>query len=213
MKVSASFLSSKNPAVDLAKLDQTDVDYIHVDIMDGKFVPNKTMPFSEMKNIYKYTSKRLDVHLMVEKPEEYIPLYASLNTEYITIHVELDEDIMECLELIKSYSIKAGLSIKPNTKVSELIPYLPYIDMILIMSVEPGFGGQKFMDNALDKIKYLDNLRNNNDEYHYLIEVDGGVNLSNVSKIREAGANVVVMGTALINSSDKASVIKEVDNL
>ena len=81
------------------------------------------------------------------------------------------------------------------------------------MSVEPGFGGQKFMDNALDKIKYLDNLRNNNDEYHYLIEVDGGVNLSNVSKIREAGANVVVMGTALINSSDKASVIKEVDNL
>ena len=148
MKVSASFLSSKNPAEDLRKLDNTDVDYIHVDIMDGKFVPNKTMPFSEMKNIYKYTTKRLDVHLMVEDPKKYIPLYAELNTEYITFHVEIDEDIMECLELIKKYSIKAGLSIKPNTKVSELVPYLPYIDMILIMSVEPGAGGQSFIEDS-----------------------------------------------------------------
>ena len=153
MKVSASFLSSANPALDLSKLNDTDVDYIHVDIMDGKFVKNKTMPFSEMKNIYKYTSKRLDVHLMVENPKEYIPLYAELNTEYITIHVELDEDIMECLELIKSYSIKAGLSIKPNTKVSELIPYLPYIDMVLIMSVEPGAGGQAFIEESENRIK------------------------------------------------------------
>ena len=125
----------------------------------------------------------------------------------------LFSNLVYLLSEIKKQQIMVGLSIKPSTKIREIEPYLPLVDLVLIMSVEPGFGGQKFMDNALDKIKYLDNLRNNNDEYHYLIEVDGGVNLSNVSKIREAGANVVVMGTALINSSDKASVIKEVDNL
>ena len=118
MKISASFLSSKDVIYDLVKLNETDVDYIHVDIMDGKFVKNKTMPFSEMKNIYKYTSKRLDVHLMVDDPAAYVPLYASLNTEYITFHVEVDKNIEEILKLIRSYSIKAGLSIKPNTKVS-----------------------------------------------------------------------------------------------
>ena len=183
MKVSASFLSCSNPAVDLAKLNETDVDFIHVDIMDGKFVSNKTMPFSEMKNISKYTSKRLDVHLMVENPKEYIPLYAELNTEYITIHVEIDEDIMECLELIKRYSIKAGLSIKPNTKVSELIPYLPYIDMILVMSVEPGAGGQAFIEESEDRINEVRALL---DSYNIpaVINVDGGINGDTVKRCK-----------------------------
>ena len=199
MKVSASFLSSKNPAVDLTKLNETDVDYIHVDIMDGKFVPNKTMPFSEMKNIYKYTSKRLDVHLMVEDPKAYIPLYAELNTEYITIHVELEEDIMECLELIKSYSIKAGLSIKPNTKVSELIPYLPYIDMILVMSVEPGAGGQSFIEESEERIKEVRALLNS---YNIpaVINVDGGINGETVNCCREC--DVVTAGSYIINSNN-----------
>jgi ribulose-phosphate 3-epimerase len=208
MKVSASFLSSKNPAVDLAKLDQTDVDYIHVDIMDGKFVPNKTMPFSEMKNIYKYTSKRLDVHLMVENPEEYIPLYASLNTEYITIHVELDEDIMKYLELIKSYSIKAGLSIKPNTKVSELIPYLPYLDMILIMSVEPGAGGQAFIEESTNRIKEIRALL---DSYNIpaVINIDGGINGETVKRCE--GCDMVTSGSYIVNSDnfqDKISSLR-----
>ena len=181
MKVSASFLSSKNPARDLTKLNDTDVDYIHVDVMDGKFVPNKTMPFSEMKNIYKYTSKRLDVHLMVDDPKKYIPLYAELNTEYITIHVELEDDIMALLELIKSYSIKAGLSLKPNTKVSELIPYLPYIDMILVMSVEPGAGGQPFIEESSERISEIRQLLKS---YNIpaVINVDGGVNNNTISK-------------------------------
>ena len=199
MKVSASFLSSKNPAQDLAKLDQTDIDYIHVDIMDGKFVPNKTMPFSEMKNIYKYTSKRLDVHLMVENPSEYIPLYAGLNTEYITIHVELDRDIMKDLELIKSYSIKAGLSIKPNTKVSELIPYLPYLDMILIMSVEPGEGGQSFIEESKDRI---DEVRGLIESYNVpvVINVDGGINNETVKLCKNA--DIVTAGSYIINSDN-----------
>lgn len=199
MKVSASFLSSKNPVVDLVKLNDTDVDYIHVDIMDGKFVPNKTMPYSELKHIYKYTSKRLDVHLMVEDPKKYIPLYAELNTEYITFHVEIDEDIMECLEMIKKYSIKAGLSIKPNTKVSELIPYLPYIDMILVMSVEPGAGGQAFIETSEDKIKEVRSLLNS---YNIpaVINVDGGINNETVDKCREC--DIVTAGSYIVKSDN-----------
>ena len=199
MKVSASFLGCNNPAVDLAKLNETDVDFIHVDIMDGKFVSNKTMPFSEMKNISKYTSKRLDVHLMVENPKEYIPLYAELNTEYITIHVEIDEDIMECLELIKRYSIKAGLSIKPNTKVSELIPYLPYIDMILVMSVEPGAGGQAFIEESEDRINEVRALL---DSYNIpaVINVDGGINGDTVKRCKNC--DIVTSGSYIVKSDN-----------
>lgn len=199
MKVSASFLSSKNPVVDLVKLNDTDVDYIHVDIMDGKFVPNKTMPYSELKHIYKYTSKRLDVHLMVEDPKKYIPLYAELNTEYITFHVEIEEDIMECLEMIKKYSIKAGLSIKPNTKVSELIPYLPYIDMVLVMSVEPGAGGQAFIEESENRIKEVRSLLNS---YNIpaVINVDGGINNDTVNKCREC--DIVTAGSYIVKSEN-----------
>ncbi len=198
-KISVSFLSSKNLVRDLRLLDLTDTDYIHVDIMDGKFVPNKTMPFREMKNIYKYTSKRLDVHLMVADPEKYIPLYAELNTEYITIHVEVDKDIEECLKLIHSYSIKAGLSIKPDTKVSELIPYLPYVDMILVMSVEPGKGGQEFIiesENKLDEVRAL--LKS----YHSkaVISVDGGINNKTMEMCDSA--DILVSGSYVMHSDD-----------
>ena len=144
-KISTSFLSSKNIPLDLIKLNETDADFIHVDVMDGKFVKNKTMPFSEMKNIYKYTNKRLEVHLMVDNPSKYIPLYAELNTECIMFHIESSEDIIKNLELVKSFSIKCGLAISPDTKVNELIPYLPYLDSILVMSVVPGKGGQTFI--------------------------------------------------------------------
>ncbi|MBR6517752.1 MAG: ribulose-phosphate 3-epimerase [Bacilli bacterium] len=186
--------------------------YLHLDIMDGKFVPNTTPGVSMLKKINKFDFV-FDTHLMVEDPINYIDKFYKAGSDIITFHYEAVDNVQQVINKILSLNIKCGISIKPNTDPKVLLPYLKDLDQVLIMSVEPGFGGQKFMDNALDKIKYLDNLRNNNDEYHYLIEVDGGVNLSNVSKIREAGANVVVMGTALINSSDKASVIKEVDNL
>ena len=199
MKISASFLSSDNIPRDLKKLNETDVDYIHIDVMDGKFVKNKTMPFSEMKNIYKFTSKRLDVHLMVEKPEEYIPLYAELNTEYITFHVEVDTDIQKCLELIKSYSIKAGLSIKPNTKISTLIPYLPYLDLILVMSVEPGMGGQEFLEGSKEKIEEIRVLLS---EYNIpaVISVDGGID--NITKEKCKQADILTVGSYVIKSDD-----------
>ena len=186
--------------------------YLHLDIMDGKFVSNTTPGVSMLKKINKFDFV-FDTHLMVEDPINYIDKFYKAGSDIITFHYEAVDNVQQVINKILSLNIKCGISIKPNTDPKVLLPYLKDLDQVLIMSVEPGFGGQKFMDNALDKIKYLDNLRNNNDEYHYLIEVDGGINLSNVSKIREAGANVVVMGTALINSSDKASVIKEVDNL
>ena len=198
-KISVSFLSSKDIPHDLAILNDTDTDYIHVDIMDGKFVENKTMPFSEMKHISDYTSKRLDVHLMVEDPSKYIPLYAELNTEFITIHVEIEEDIIKDLELIKSYSIKCGLAINPDTKIRELVPYLPYLDEIIVMSVYPGKGGQEFIPETESKLKELRALL---DSYkvNTLINVDGGVN--DKTKDMCEKADILVSGSYVVGSDN-----------
>ena len=198
-KISASFLSSKNIPSDLIKLNATDVDFIHIDVMDGKFVKNKTMPFSEMKNIYKYTNKRLEVHLMVDDPSKYIPLYAEPNTECIMFHIESSEDIIKNLELIKSFSIKCGLAINPDTKINELIPYLPYLDMILVMSVYPGEGGQEFILESENRIKELKELINSYN-LNILIDVDGGINDSVLDKVKDA--DILTAGSYIINSSD-----------
>lgn len=199
MLISTSFLSSKNIPKDLQKLNDTSTDYIHVDIMDGKFVEGKTMPFKEMRHIYKYTSKRLDVHLMVLNPTKYIKDYATLNTEYITFHLEIEQDIIENLNLIKSYGIKCGLSIKPDTKVSELVPFLPLLDLILIMSVEPGKGGQEFIKETVDKIREIKVLLH---EYNSnaKICVDGGVN--NVTKEYCKDCDILVAGSYITNSEN-----------
>ena len=196
----------------LQELIDLGIIYLHLDIMDGKFVPNTTPGVSLLKKINKFDFV-FDTHLMVEDPINYIDKFYKAGSDIITFHYEAVDNVQQVINKILSLNIKCGISIKPNTDPKVLLPYLKDLDQILIMSVEPGFGGQKFMENALEKIKYLDKLRNSNEEYHYLIEVDGGINLSNVTKIREAGANVVVMGTAFINSTDKASLIKEVDSL
>ena len=198
-KVSATFLSSKDVPKDLIKLNNKDVDYIHVDFMDGKFVPNKTMPFSELKHIGEYTSKRLDVHLMVKYPSKYIPLFAELNSEFITFHIESDEDIISNLEKIKSYSIGCGLAISPDTKVNTLIPYLPYLDIILVMSVMPGKGGQPFI---LETEKKLNELRKLIESYHFniLINVDGGVNDKTKDLCRDA--DILTSGSYIVNADD-----------
>ncbi|MBR2248251.1 MAG: ribulose-phosphate 3-epimerase [Bacilli bacterium] len=199
MLVSASFLSSDFPPNDLKKLNETDVDYIHVDIMDGKFVSNKTMPFREMKNIYKFTDKRLDVHLMVDKPEKYIPLYAELNTEYITFHIEATDEVIENLELIKSYGIKCGLAIKPNTPVKDLVPYLPLLDLVLVMSVEPGMGGQDFIDDTTKKLEELRVLLKEYDS-KVVVNVDGGISDKTKDKVKLS--DIVTAGSYIIKSDD-----------
>ena len=198
MLISTSFLSSKNIPKDLTILNETDTDYIHVDVMDGKFVKRKTMPFKEMKNIYRYTSKRLDVHLMVMNPKKYIKEYASLNTEYITCHIET-EDVLKNLELSKKYGIKCGLAIKPNTEIKELVPYLPLLDMILVMSVEPGEGEQIFIDETEKKIKELRVLLQ---EYksNAMINVDGGIN--NITKNKCSCADILVSGSYIVLSDN-----------
>ena len=199
MKVSASYLSSYSIEKDIMKLNDTDVDFIHVDVMDGKFVKNKTMPFRAMKNIYKFTSKRLDVHLMVEKPKKLIKKYAQLNTEYITIHVEIEEDIHELIDLIHNYGIKCGLSIKPNTPLEVLDPYLDKIDMVLFMSVEPGKGGQEFIPETLIRIKeFKKHIKEK--KLKIVVNVDGGINLSNCKKLRQA--DIIVSGSCITNSDN-----------
>ena len=199
MKVSTTFLSSKDIPKDLMLLDKTDTDYIHVDVMDGKFVPNKTMPFREMKHISDYTSKRLDIHLMVNEPSKYIPLYAELNAEYITFQIEIDENIEKDLKMIKDYSIKCGLAIKPETKVSSLIPYLPYLDLILVMSVEPGMGGQSFIVESENKIKEVRTLLNSYN-LDTIISVDGGINDKTVAMCRDA--DMVAAGSYIVLSDN-----------
>ncbi len=198
MKISASFLSSYRPAQDLTLLNDTDVDFIHVDFMDGKFVANKTMPFRQMKHIYEYTSKRLDVHLMVVNPKKWIPKFATLNTEYMIIHIET-ECVEKSLDLIRSYAIKPGLAINPETPIDKVIPYLGKIDLILLMGVEPGQGGQEFQDETVSKLKELRKILKG---YHsnIMISVDGGVNGETAQKLRQA--DMLVSGSYIINSDD-----------
>ena len=198
MLVATSFLNSKNPPRDLKKLDETDTDFIHLDVMDGKFVKNKTMPFSEMSKIHKYTSKRLDVHLMVEDGRDYIKKYATLNCESIIIHVE-SKNVKENLELIREYHIKPGIAISPTTEVRELVPYLPLVKEILVMSVTPGAGGQEFMIDTIDKIKEIRILLK---EYNLdiLVNVDGGVNDKTIKYCHDC--DMVVSGSYIINADD-----------
>lgn len=199
MKISASFLSSYYIEQDIMKLNETDVDFIHVDVMDGKFVKNKTLPFRAMKNIYKFTSKRLDVHLMASNPKKLIKKYAQLNTEYITIHVELKEDIEDLIDLIHNYGIKCGLSLKPTTPIEELNPYLDKIDMVLFMAVEPGEGGQQFIPETLIKIKEF-KKKLKEEKRNIVINVDGGINLDNCKKLRQA--DILVSGSCITSSED-----------
>lgn len=203
MKVSVSYLSSKNIPTDLRKLNVTDLDYIHVDVMDGRFVRNKTLSFSEVKEIHRFTNKRLDVHLMVKKPIKFIPKYATLNTEYITIHVEAKK-IDKALDLIEEYGIKKGISIKPNTPLEELVPYLDKIDLILVMSVEPGKGGQDFIEDTIDRIKELKKLLKEH-KSKALISVDGGINEETKKKLK--GVDILVSGSYVISSDDYQEAI------
>ena len=199
--ISASFLTSKDIPKTLTELNGTDVDFIHVDVMDGKYVENKSLPFKEMRHIYKFTDKRLDVHLMVESPSKYISDYVSLNTEYITIHLDTLEDTLSNLKLIKSYGLKTGIALNPNDKVESLIPYLPYIDLILVMGVIPGKGGQKFIDKTIDKLKELKVLKKEYKDFKFKISVDGGVNNIVAKKIYNL-TDIIVSGNYITSSTD-----------
>lgn len=206
-KVSASILSVNDLNDTIKELNTLDIDYIHLDIMDGKFVPNTSFTYDQIKKIIEVSEKPFDVHLMVRDVEDYIYHYAMLNTEYITFHYEVLKDL-KIIKKIKNYGIKCGISVKPSTDIELIYELLPYIDMVLIMSVEPGRGGQKFIDNSLNKIKKLkDYIKKNN--LNVIISVDGGINNNTGVICVKNGADMLVVGSALINSNDKENFIKE----
>lgn len=206
-KVSASILSVNDLDDTIKELNTLDIDYIHLDIMDGKFVPNTSFTYDQIKKIIEVSEKPFDVHLMVRDVEDYIYHYAMLNTEYITFHYEVLKDL-KIIKKIKNYGIKCGISVKPSTDIELIYELLPYIDMVLIMSVEPGRGGQKFIDNLLNKIKKLkDYIKKNN--LNVIISVDGGINNNTGVNCVKNGADMLVVGSALINSNDKENFIKE----
>ena len=197
MKISVSFLSDKYDKIDiLKKINSTDADYIHVDVMDGKFVDNVNMPYEEAIKLMPYFTKKLDVHLMVSDLDKYINEYIKLKPEFITFHVESTEDVMKYIRLVKNNNIKCGLSINPETKIDEVLKYLPFIDLILIMSVEPGKGGQKFIPDVLEKVAILKNIINSNN-YDCLISIDGGINEKTYLSCVHAKVDMMVSGSFL----------------
>lgn len=177
MKVSITFLKYKETAKKaVEEIETTDADYIHVDVMDGKFVPPVVLSIPEINELLTNTQKPLDVHLMVESPKEYIDVFSKCNTKYITIHAEIEENITYLIDYIHSKGIKAGLAINPETSIVSIVNYLEKIDYCLIMGVTPGFGGQKMMPETVAKIKELKTIREENN-YRYVISFDGGINL------------------------------------
>ena len=206
--ISASLLSCKDNLESITKeFNNLDIDLIHLDIMDGEFVPYTSFTYDEIKTIVNNTNKPLDVHLMVNNIDEYIYDYAMLNTKFITFHYEALNDL-KVIDKVKSYGIRCGISIKPNTDVEQIYDILPLIDMVLIMSVEPGRGGQKFIESSLDKIKKLNN-KIKELCLDVLISVDGGINDKTGIKCVENGADILVIGSALANSDDKVSFIEK----
>ena len=175
MKVSLSILTADFANMEASLKDALlTTDYVHMDIMDGEFVPNISIGPAFVKSIRKITDKPFDTHLMIMHPQNYIKQFVDAGSQYITFHVEADCDVLKTIDLIHSYNIKAGISIKPKTSVLDIKKYLPYVDMVLVMSVEPGFGGQSFMMDSIEKVKELNELREENG-YSYLINIDGGI--------------------------------------
>lgn len=196
--ISVSFLSSKDAEKDIMKLNASSCDYIHVDVVDGKFAKKKHNPYKLLYKIQSKVKKRLDVHLMDKKPLKNINYYAGLNTEYLTIHVELDK-LDKYIELIKEYGIKVGLAINPETDVSALLPYLSKIDLVLVMSVTPGAGGQPFIEETYKKILKIKKMIVSK-KVKVKIAVDGGVNDINSKKLDFA--DILISGSYVTKSDD-----------
>ena len=203
IQISPSILSADFSQLgnEIKKLEEGGADLIHVDVMDGHFVPNLTIGPPVIKNLRKYTKLPFDVHLMISPVHDYIQNYAEAGADIITIHPEATNDLKNSINLIKKLGKKAGVSLNPKTEITTLISEIKNIDLILVMSVNPGFGGQKFMPEVLDKIKKLKNMKDENG-YNYNIEVDGGINFSNSRIVLEAGADILVSGTTIFKEND-----------
>ena len=203
IKISPSILSANFSELgnEIKRLEQGGADMIHVDVMDGHFVPNLTIGPPIIKNLREKTKLPFDVHLMIDPVHKYIKDYADAGADIITIHPEATENLSESINHIKSFKKKVGVSLNPNTELNVVLDYLDKIDLILIMSVYPGFGGQKFMPETIKKIKDLDNIKKDKN-LNFDIEVDGGINFSNAKKVLDAGANILVSGTTIFKENN-----------
>jgi len=199
MKLACSYLSSLDKEKTIKEFNLSSCDYIHLDVMDGKFVNNQTLEYNKLKYYFENNKKPLDIHLMVKDVKLYTDLYSLLNPEFITFHLEIG-NTLELINYVKEKGIKVGLSIKPDTKVTELIPYINLIDMVLIMSVEPGKGGQEFNSSVLSKIQEIRNLNKK-----ITISIDGGINKDNIHLIN---TDMVVVGSYVTNG-DSIKLIEE----
>lgn len=190
------------------RIEKAGAHIIHIDVMDGHFVPNISYGATVMKSLLGKTKLPFDVHLMIENADKYIPDFITDNTEYITVHQEACTHLDRTIEFIKSFGVKAGVALNPATPPQTLEYVADKLDMVLVMSVNPGFGGQSFIDNALTKIKKLDDFRKKNN-LDFEIEVDGGVNLSNVREICDAGTDIIVAGSSIFGAEDIGNRVGE----
>ena len=197
---------------DVKDVQKCGIDFLHIDVMDGAFVPNISFGAGVMKSLNGIAEVPYDVHLMINDPDRYIEDFVTDNTAFITVHYEACSDLKATLDHIHSLGVRAGVSIKPATPPVVLRDYLEDIDMVLVMSVEPGFGGQKFMPDSLDKMRwYRDHKAETG--LDYLIEVDGGVGPANAALVRAAGAEVIVAGSAVFKAPDRIAAVKSIKGI
>jgi ribulose-phosphate 3-epimerase len=208
VKVAPSVLSADFSKLgeEVKSISDQGADYIHLDVMDGHFVPNITFGPQVIKSLRSFTQVPFDVHLMIENVDQYIPLFAQAGADIITVHVEATKHLNRSLQLIKSFNIKAGVVINPHTPIEMIQHVLHLCDFVLVMTVNPGFGGQSFIDECLTKIKRLDDVRKSLG-YHYLIEVDGGVNETTARLCEQMGADILVAGSFVFGHADRAHAI------
>ena len=209
IKLAPSILSADFARLleDVKKVENAGCEYLHIDVMDGHFVPNITLGPGIVKSLRKDVNMVFDAHLMIENPDMYIKDFVDAGADLITVHQEACIHLHRTIQNIKSYNIKAGVAINPGTSIESIKYVLPYVDMVLIMTVNPGFGGQSFIESMVEKIKELKDLIDKQN-LNIDIQVDGGIKPDNIKKVVEAGANIIVAGSAIFNSSDIDSTVK-----